>query len=109
MRKLALTAFAVLALAAPAQAAPSPHLGSFHNVHQLAGQRHRVYFSVQSTNHGDKACAVTLHARSIDVDLGTDGKSEVVDMFFLRVRGATIAYQQALAAPSPTSRIVCDH
>jgi hypothetical protein len=91
-----------------AEAAPAPVHGSFVSVFQKAGQRHRVYFVVEA-GHGSKSCSVTLHARTVSVDLGTDHRSDLTSMLFLRVSGATKAYNQAISAPSPTRRIVCSH
>jgi type 1 fimbria pilin len=107
----ALCMTAAVAMAPMAQAAPT-HLGHFTRppgVFIPAHQPHRVYFVV--TGHrGDKQCSVTLHARTQQVDLGTSGRSDLTNMFFLHAAGAKAALAQALATNyEPTERIVCSH
>jgi hypothetical protein len=110
MRRIApvLIGLLMLGAAVPAQAAKE-HLGSFTYIKYGPNFRHRVFLRVESSNHGDKTCTITLNGRVGNADLGTDGESETFNMFYLFVHGAEKAYEQAKAAPSPTKRIRCSH
>ena len=110
MRKfMALLAVAgVIAVSAPAQAAPTAVHGSFVQAFQKPHQPHRFYFQV-TAGQGSKDCQVTEVHKTLGVSLGTDKLSPLTYIWYVKPANAAKATAAAKAAPSPTSAIVCTH